>query len=233
MAKQDNKGTDTIVDVQEVYTRTEMFLEKNRKPMIMGLGAVLLLIGGFFAYQFLYKKPKETSAANAIYMADLYSEMDSLEWAVMGHDGAMGYEEIAQNFKGTLVGKRANYWCGVYYRDIKIDYNKALEYFKGADFDDNTVGIAAVGSVGDMYIQLGNIEEGASWLEKAAKQANSSDSRDFTGPYYGLKAAKAFIELNDTKKAANLLEYILDNYDKKTPDGMEAAKLLAFIKYKQ
>jgi hypothetical protein len=84
-----------------------------------------------------------------------------------------------------------------------------------------------------MYIQLGNIEEGASWLDKAAKQANSSDSRDFTGPFYGLKAAKAFIELNDTKKAANLLEYILDNYDKKTPDGMEAAKLLAFIKYKQ
>jgi FimV-like protein len=232
MAKQENKGADTIVDVQQVYTKTEMFLENNRKPMMMGLGAIVLVVGGFFAYQYLYKKPKETEAANAIYMADLYSGMDSLEWAVMGHDGSMGYEEIAQNFKGTLVGKRANYWCGVYQRDIKLDYNKALEYFKESDFDDNSVGVMATGSVGDMYIQLGNNEEGASWLEKAAKQANNSESRDFTGPMYGLKAAKAYLELGDNKKAASLLEYVLDNYDKKQTEGMEAAKLLAYIKAK-
>lgn len=233
MAKQDKKGNDTIVDVQEVYTKTELFLENNRKPLMIGVGVIAALIGGYFAYQFGYKKPKEAEASNAIYMADLYSEMDSLEWAINGHDGSLGYLQIAQDYSGTLVGKRANYWCGVYYRDIKLDYQQALDFFKKADFEDNTVGVLATGAVGDMYIQLGQTEEGASWLEKAAKQANNSDSRDQSGPYFGLKAAKAYLELNDTKKAQSLLEYILDNYDKKQPEGMEAAKILAFIKSKQ
>ncbi|MEN9638274.1 MAG: hypothetical protein RLZZ262_142 [Bacteroidota bacterium] len=232
MAKQD-KGNDTIVDVQEVYSKTEMFLDKNRKPLLIGVGLIAALIGGYFAYQFGYKKPKELAASNAIYMADLYSEMDSLEWAMNGHDGHLGYMQIAQDYSGTLVGKRANYWCGVYYRDIKLDYQQALECFKQADFDDNVVGVLANGAVGDMYIQLGQIEEGASWLEKAAKQANNSDSRDHSGPYFGLKAAKAYLELNDNKKAASLLEYITENYDKKSPEAMEAAKILAFIKSKQ
>lgn len=233
MAKQDKKANDTIVDVQEVYTKTEMFLENNRKPLMIGIGVIAALIGGYFAYQFGYKKPKEEAASNAIYMADLYSEMDSLEWAVNGHEGAAGYLQIAEDFKGTLVGKRAHYWCGVYFRDIKLDYQQALDHFKQSDFEDNSVGVLATGAVGDMYIQLGQTEEGANWLDKAAKQANNSDGRDHNGPYFGLKAAKAYLELNDTKKAQSLLEYVLDNYDKKQTESVEAAKILAFLKSQQ
>lgn len=230
MAKKDQTKEETLVDVQQVYTKTEMFLEKNRKALTVGIGAIALIFAGFFSYQNFIKKPKEIEAANAVIMADLWSEMDSLEMAVNGKDGHEGYEALASKYEGTAVGKRAHFWCGVYYRDVKADYATALEHFKKADFDDNTVGIQTVAAVGDMYIQQGNIEEGAAWLDKAVRKASKSESKDFTVPFYGLKAAKAFLELGNNNKAKDILQDIVDNYDKKGQDYSEAAKLLAFVK---
>ena len=230
MSKQETKKDETIVDVQRVYSNAEMFLEKNRKALSIGLGAIALILGGFFAYQFLYKKPKEAEASNSIIKADLWVESDSLELAVNGNADFEGYEAIAEKYGNTNVGKRAHFWTGVYYRDVIADYATALEHFKKADFDDEAVGVTVIGNIGDMNIMLGNIEDGASWLEKAAKRANSSASRDYTGPLYNLKAAKAYIEINKNDKAVNLLQFVVDNYDKKSPEYGESEKLLAYLK---
>jgi tetratricopeptide (TPR) repeat protein len=230
MSKQETKKEETIVDVQQVYTNAEMFLEKNRKALTIGIGAIALILGGFFAFQFLYIKPKEAEASNAILKADLWVESDSLELAVLGNADFEGYESIAEKFSGTKVGKRAHFWTGVYYRDIKADYATALEHFKEADFDDEAIGVTVIGNIGDMHVMLGNVEEGAAWLEKAAKRANSSASRDYTGPLYHLKAAKAYMELNKNDKASTLLQFVVDNYAKNTPEFGESEKLLSYLK---
>ncbi len=228
MAKQ-NKKEETLVDVQSVIANTENFFERNRKAVSIGLGAIAVLFGGFFAFQYFYVKPKQMEANNIAFVSDYWAEKDSLEWAVMGKDGVDGYMALTENFSGTPAAKRANYYCGVYFRDNKADYATALEHFKKADFDDNAVGVLAIGNVGDMYVMQGNVEDGASWLEKATKRANKSDSRDFTGPLYGLKAAKAYLELGKNDKAKSLLQYIVDNYLKGTQDYSEAEKLLAYV----
>jgi tetratricopeptide (TPR) repeat protein len=229
MSKQEVKKEETIVDVQQVYTSTEMFFEKHRKTITIGMSALVLILGGYFAYQFLYLKPKETEASNAIIKADLWVEADSLELAVMGNGNFEGYESLASKYDGTKVGKRAHFWCGVYYRDNKADYATALEHFKKADFDDEAVGVEVTGCIGDMYVMLSDIEQGATWLEKAAKRANSSASRDFTGPLYNLKAAKAYLELGKNDKAKSLLQFVVDNYDKKSQEYGESEKLLAYL----
>ncbi len=228
MAKQ-NEKEESIVDVQKVIANSENFFDKNRKALSIGLGAIALAFAGFFAYQYLLVKPKQKDANNLAYVCDYWAEKDSLEYAVMGKDGAEGYLAITENYSGTPAAKRAHYYCGVYFRDNKADYTQALEHFKKADFDDNAVGIIAMGNVGDMYIMLGNIEDGASWLEKAAKAANKSASRDFTGPLYGLKAAKAYLELQKNDKAKSLLQFIVDNYAKGSQDFNEAEKMLAYV----
>lgn len=230
MAKQDEKKAETIVDVQQVYNNTEAFFDKNRKPLMIGLIAIAVAFAGFFGYQYGIKAPKEAKANDALMHAELWAEKDSMEWAFAGKDGLEGFESIAATYSGTKAGDRANFWCGVYHRDVKKDYATALEYFKKADFNDEAVGVEVTGCVGDMYIMQGNIEEGASWLDKAAKMANKSKSRDFTGPMYSLKAAKAYMELGKNDRAKSLLEYVVDNYDKKGGEYGEAEKLLAFLK---
>ncbi len=230
MAKQDEKKAAPIVDVQQVYDNTEAFFEKNRKPLLYGLIAVAVAFAGFFGYQYGIKGPKESKANDTAMHAELWAGRDSIALAFKGNGDFEGFESIAASQSGTKAGQRANFWCGVYHRDITKDYASALEHFKKADFNDDAVGIEVTGSVGDMYIMQGNIEEGASWLDKAAKRANKSDSRDFTGPMYSLKAAKAYLELGKNDRAQSLLQYVVDNYDKKGSEYGEAEKLLAYVK---
>jgi TPR repeat protein len=232
MSKQDANTGETLVDFQQVASKTEQFFEQNRKAISIGMGAIVLVLGGFFAFQFLYKKPREVEASNAAIRADLLVEMDSIRLAVMGDANFEGYEAIAANYSGTKVAARAHFWCGVYYRDIAKDYNTALEHFKQASFGDEAMSVELTGCIGDMYIMSNDLEQGASWLEKAAKQANSSASRDFTGPLYNLKASKVYMELGNNSKAIALLQYVVDNYDKRSQEYGEAEKLLSYLKAK-
>ena len=230
MAKQDAQKEETIVDIQQVASKTEQFFEQNRKTISLVMGAIVLVVGGFFAYKFLIEKPNEEKASIAAIRADLLIEMDSIRLAVQGGENFEGYEAIATNYSGTKVADRAHFWCGVYYRDIAKDYNAALEHFKQASFDDEAMSVEVTGCIGDMYVMNGDLEQGGSWLEKAAKQANASASRDFTGPLYNLKAAKVFMEAGNNSKAQSLLQYVVDNYEKRSPEYGEAEKLLSYLK---
>ncbi len=232
MSKQDVTKDEGIVDIQQVASKTEQFFEQNRKMISIAMGAIVVVLGGFFAFQFLYKKPREVEAGNAAIRPDLLVEIDSIRLAVMGDANFEGYESIAANYSGTKAAGRAHFWCGVYYRDIAKDYNTALEHFKQAAFDDEANSVTVTGCIGDMYIMTNDMEQGASWLEKAAKQANASDSRDFTGPLLNLKAAKAYMELGNNSKAEALLQFVIDNYDKRSQEYGEAEKLLSFLKAK-
>lgn len=233
MSKQDTKKEETIVDVQQVASKTEQFFEQNRKTISLAMGGIVLVLGGFFTFQFLYSKPREVEASNAAIRADLLVEIDSIRLAVLGDGNFQGYEAIANDYSGTKVADRAHFWCGVYYRDIVKDYNAALEHFKQASFEDQAMSVELTGCIGDMYVMTGDLEQGGSWLEKAAKQANSSDSRDFTGPLYNLKAAKVHMESGNNSKAISLLQYVVDNYEKRSQEYGEAEKLLAYLKAKE
>jgi predicted negative regulator of RcsB-dependent stress response len=223
-----NNNDDTIVNVQEVYGKAESFFEKNRKSIYIGGGVIVAAIAGFLVYQFAIKGPKETEAQNAIFKAIQYQEIDSASMALNGGPDFAGFEEIATKYSGTKAGMVASYWCGINYRDMG-EFDKAIEHFKNADFDDETVGIIAIGNIGDCYVQLGNLEEAASWLDKAAKRASSSSSKNFTAPQYMLKAAKVNMELNKNDRAKSFLQDIKDNYDNKSAEWGEATRLLAML----
>ena len=223
-----NNNDDTIVNVQEVYGKAESFFEKNRKSIYIGGGVIVAAIAGFLVYQFAIKGPKETEAQNAIFKAIQYQEIDSASMALNGGPDFAGFEEIATKYSGTKAGMVASYWCGINYRDMG-EFDKAIEHFKNADFDDETVGIIAIGNIGDCYVQLGNLEEAASWLDKAAQRASSSSSKNFTAPQYMLKAAKVNMELNKNDRAKSFLQDIKDNYDNKSAEWGEATRLLAML----
>ncbi|MEN9347754.1 MAG: hypothetical protein RLZZ77_1265 [Bacteroidota bacterium] len=225
---QDQKE-ETIVNVQEVYTKTEVFVDKNRKTLFIVLGAVGALFAGFFAYQYLIVKPKEAEAANALWRAQQWFEKDSLDMALNGNGEFEGFEAVANTYNGTKAGEMAQFYTGIIYRD-KGDFQAALTNFQEADLDDETFSILALGNAGDCFVQLGNNEEGASYLEKAAKKAASSKGKDFLAPIYLLKASKVYIELGDKEKAKGLLTSATEGYDKKSQEYNEAAKLLAMLK---
>lgn len=229
------KKEETIVDVQGIYTRTELFVDKNRKALGIGLASIAVAVAGLFAYIYLVRNPNEEDAANAIWKAQQFFEIDSLEWAQNGNGTDVGFEQIVADYSGTQTADIAHYYLGIIYRD-KGDYQGALDHFKEADFDDQAIGIIAMGNVGDMYVELGQVEDGASWLEKTGRKAASSGSRRFLAPVYLLKASKVYIELGNENKAKSILKEITDDYkgiSAVSNEFAEASKLHAMLSAKE
>ncbi|MFN6115676.1 MAG: hypothetical protein ACK46C_07315, partial [Flavobacteriales bacterium] len=51
------------LDLGEVYTRTELFLEKNKKNLTIGAVAIVGVVAAALAYQYGYAKPRAAEAS--------------------------------------------------------------------------------------------------------------------------------------------------------------------------
>lgn len=231
MAKK-NQTEETIVDVQEVYTKTEVFVDRNRKALTIGLVVVAIAVIGFFAYTKLLVAPQAQEAQSNIWQAQMYFEQDSLDLALNGDGLNMGFEQIAEEYGSTNTGKLAHYYTGIIYRN-QGDYAAALDHFKAAtSLDDNAISVLAMGNIGDMHAELGELAQAAEWMEKTAKKAASTDSKDFTAPMYLYKAAVLNQELQDYAKAKALLDEIISDYPASAEfrkAQKEAVALLRFL----
>ncbi|MCB0762478.1 MAG: tetratricopeptide repeat protein [Flavobacteriales bacterium] len=210
---------ETIVDVQEIYTKTEMYVDRNRKTLTIVLVGVALVALAFFGYKYFVVQPKVEKAQSSIWRAEMYFMNDSLDQALNGDDEHMGFLEVAKAYDGTSVGMLANYYLGIIYRD-QGDYQSALDHFSKSDFDDDVLGLIAMGNVGDMYVELGDLNQGAEWLNKAARKASASDSKSYSAPLYLLKAAMVQLELGNNAEAKKMFDEITTNY----PDATEYEK---------
>lgn len=212
MAKK--KEEEVIVNVTEVYSKSEQFFEDNKSMITAVVSVLVLAFVGYFAYQMFVVKPKQMNAANDLYLAQVAFDKDSTDLVL--EDAMM----VAEEYGSTPTGKLANYYAGIAHRD-KGEYAEALEYFKKADFNDAIIGVLALGNVGDMYIETDDISEGAKWLEKAAKKGQGSLAEKSVSPFYFHKAARAYLALDDFSKAKNTFSMIMDKY----PDYKDIVKV--------
>jgi tetratricopeptide (TPR) repeat protein len=203
------------------------FYATNKKNITIALGVVGVAVVGYVAYTFLYANPRQSSAEQALWRVEQWAEMDSMKWVLDGDGQNEGALSIMESYSGTPAAEKATYYAACAKRNAG-DFQGALDLFKEVDFNDNTVGIQAIGNVGDMYVELGQLDEAANWLEKAAKKAMASDAKDALAPVYLMKAARVQLERKDNAKAMALLQDVVDNF-KRTQEYSEAAKLLAFV----
>ena len=103
-----------IVDVEEAFSKTELFLENNKKSLAIIVGAIVVLVGGYFAYKYWYVAGEEAKAQTEMFKAEQYFEKDSLEKAMNG-DGnmALGFAQIAEDYSITPSGNLAEYYLGM------------------------------------------------------------------------------------------------------------------------
>ena len=73
------KSARPLTDNDEVLDRAKDFWSQYGKTISIALGAVVLLVGGFFAYKSFIKEPAEKRAADAIFHAQQFYAQDSLE----------------------------------------------------------------------------------------------------------------------------------------------------------
>jgi len=224
MAKNKTQKDETIVDVVEVYSNAERYIDENQKSLSIIIIAIVCIVGGFFAYKKLYVAPLELDAQSEMYVAEQYFRKDSLNKAINGDGNYLGFLDIIDEYSVTPSGNLANYYLGICYLKLG-NYENAIEYLTAYDSDDEMVSSIARGATGDAYMELGETENALEYYLLAANNKRN----DFTSPIYLMKAAMVYEELQDFEKAVKVYKDIKSNFAE-TKEGLEVEKYLSRAK---
>nr|MBP9161329.1 hypothetical protein [Flavobacteriales bacterium] len=78
------------LDIGAIYTRSELFMEKNKTPVTIAVVAVLAIVAGLLGYRKFVSEPAAKQAAETIWKAQYYFEIDSLDLALSGDGNYLG-----------------------------------------------------------------------------------------------------------------------------------------------
>ena len=220
--KKDENPT-TISSVEETLTRTEHYLEENYKPLLIGLGVIVLLVGlGWLGK--LYFNKRNSEAQSQMFQAERYLEIDSLKLALNGDGNYLGFLDIAKDYKFTNSGNLAKYCAGICYLHLG-NYNEAIDFLDKYSKKDKVIGSLAIGATGDAYVELGDMDKAVSKYIEAADYGMNS----FNTPLFLMKAGELYELKGKYPDALKLYERIETEYPEST-EGTTIEKYIARIK---
>ncbi len=173
-----DKRTETA-ERNDAVNKVDAFWKKNQKIITYVGLAIILVIGGWYAYKQYVVKPNEEKAQAAIFKAEEYYRMDSLNLALNGNLADKGFLYVIKNYGGTQTGELARYYAGVSYLRLK-DFDNAIKYLKEFDTDSKLVQSIAWGRLADAYSEKGDRSKAIDLYKKAGRhfpeeEVNSSE----------------------------------------------------------
>lgn len=184
----------------------ETWVESNPKTIIGIALGILLIVGGYFAFQY-YKGTQDDAAQKEMFQAVYYFEQDSLNLALNGDGNNLGFLAIIEDYGVSDAANLSNYYVGVIYLK-QGKFNVARMYLEDFSSNDLLVQARAYSLIGDTYMEEENYEDAAKFYNKAA---NYKPNKYFS-PTYLMKEALAYEKLNQNDKAKEVYEKIISDF---------------------
>lgn len=184
------------------------FWERNSKFITYVVVALVVVVGGWFAYKNYFVAPEEQKAEELIWKAQTYFGVDSFAKALNGDGQTQGFLRVISRHGGTKAGNLAKFYAGVCYLKLG-DFNNAIKYLKDFSTDQVALQMRTSGLLGDAYSMQGKKQEAVDYYTKAA---NVWEQNEFDTPEYLFRAAQLNQELGKTKEAIDQLKKIKDAY---------------------
>lgn len=202
------KHTQDPLDLDEAMSASEAFIIKYKNKFLIGIAAVVIIVGGFLGYKNFISEPNEIKASETIFKAEQYFNAGNYEAALNGDSlGTIGFLAVANQFGGTDAGELANAYAGICYAQLG-QYENAVKYLDKFSADDQLVSPAILGTMGNCYAQLGQLDKAAATLVKAADKANSHA----LSPIYLIQAGQIYEKLGKNSEAVKAYQTIKDKY---------------------
>ena len=209
MAKKEEHKNELLENpeaLKEKLAGAESWLESNPKIVIGFTAAILLIIGGYFGFQY-YKQSQNVLAQKEMFQAVFYFEADSLNRALNGDGNNLGFLNIVEDYGITDAGNLANYYAGVSYLK-QGKYESARLYLEDFSSSDLLVQARAYSLIGDAYMEEQKYEDAAKFYNKAANY----EPNKYFSPSYLMKEALAYEKLNQNDKAKAAYEKVISQY---------------------
>ena len=215
---------DQFESIESALSRSEQFIENNQKILTTVVLAIVILVGGYLLFKSYYMKPMEREAKNQMFRAEQYFMQDSFNLAVNGDGNYLGFLDIIEEYKITKSANLAHYYTGISYLHMG-QYEEAAGHLNEFKVDDKIIEPEKYGSLGNAYMEMGDIEKALDYYIKAY----NADDNEYTCPYFMNQAAFAYEELGDYTKAIDLYEKIKLEYPNSN-QSQEADKNIARLR---
>lgn len=211
---------ENLEQVENALSKSEAFIEQNQNKILI---AIAVFVVGFLAitgYSKYVVEPKEKEAQNQIFKGEVYFEKDSFNLALNGDGDFLGMLSIIDDYKGTKTGNLARYYAGVSYMHLG-NYQEAIDELEAYKLKDELIAPAALGALGNCYLELNDFSNAIAKFQKAASYDNI-----LTAPVF-LKKLGVSYELNgDFDKAVETYTKIKNQY-KNSAEAREIDKFIS------
>lgn len=178
-----NKSDETLIDIVEVRDQAKNFIDHYQNIIFGVVTGLVVIIGGYLAFQNFYQKPRNQEALAQMFQAELQFERDSFAAALTNPGGGYsGFLDIIENYGGTPTGNVAKYYAGISYLNLGR-YQEAADYLKDFKAKGTISPAMKNGALGDAYSELGDLDKARSYYKKAV----DAQTNDVLTPYYLLK----------------------------------------------
>jgi len=214
-------GTESSHD-EMIIAKAKDFWTRYQKIIMIVAVTIIVLGGGYYGYKNFIQDPKEEKASDAIFKAEEYYRMDSLQKALNGDGLNLGFVKVIEKFGDTKLGNLARFYAGDCYLRSG-DFNNAVKYLKDFSTSQKQVQARAYKLLGDANAELGKNDEAISSYKKAANYFTEDNANSAEYLFF---AAALSEKSGKTKEAIELYKQLKDKYPG-TQQGNDADKYLA------
>ncbi|KWW29000.1 MAG: Tetratricopeptide repeat-containing protein [bacterium P3] len=213
--------------VGDMLTKSEQFIERNSKKLILCAAVVAVAAVAFFGLRRYYFQPREVEASEELFAAENWFDQGMFEQALNGDSASLGFLDIIDSYGRTKAGNLARYYAAVCQLNLGR-YDEALQLldrYKGRDL---LTRVEAEMLRGDAEAELEHYDAALRHYEKAAgMNANMA-----TTPAARFKAALVLLHQGENARAVEQLELIRREYPEST-EANEVDKYIGYAEAKQ
>jgi tetratricopeptide (TPR) repeat protein len=204
--KKGNELLESPEALAERLSKTEQYLEKNKKVVLIALGSLALVISVIFLGRY-YLNNQNKQAQTDMFQAVYYFESDSLDLALNGDGNNYGFLDIIDNYGFTKTANLANYYIGASYLK-KGEFENAIDDLSEFSSNDIVVQARTYALIGDAYMELNDYRTASEFYSRAAEYKPN----EYLSPLYLVKAAMAYEKLMEFESASDCFEAIIKEY---------------------
>ena len=187
---------------EQQITKTEAFFEKNKKALICGVVAIIVIIAGIILCNTYYLTPRANEASTELAKSQTLFDEQQYEKALAG------FQKVAADYSSTDAGNLAQLYIGICQANLgkwqeAVD---ALESFSGQG--DQMISPAAEGALGNAYANLNQLDKAVEHLKKAARLADNNT----LSPVFLIQAGEILESQGKKDEALQLYQQVKDSY---------------------